>query len=152
MLLGLFSQVGFFPAECVEVIGDKIPASVQSMVPLNSNSKKPCRHASHNSCLQPSGILGACELVILCNRQPKSLPQQIHQSNGLKFYFLPTHLTFKITDNGFILHEMPYTLLKVGVKLSSFLNFINNHLSIVLILRFLKALCQKKKYLHNEYN
>lgn len=47
MLLGLFSQVGFFPAECVEVIGDKIPASVQSMVPLNSNSKKPCRHASH---------------------------------------------------------------------------------------------------------
>ncbi|XP_078325765.1 uncharacterized protein LOC111123483 isoform X4 [Crassostrea virginica] len=34
-------EVGFFPAECVEVIGDKIPASVQSMVPINSNSKKP---------------------------------------------------------------------------------------------------------------
>ncbi|XP_061189339.1 uncharacterized protein LOC133197362 isoform X2 [Saccostrea echinata] len=30
-------EVGFFPAECVEVIGDKIPASVQSMVPVNSN-------------------------------------------------------------------------------------------------------------------
>lgn len=34
-------EVGFFPSECVEVIGDKVPASVESRIPDPNASKKP---------------------------------------------------------------------------------------------------------------
>ncbi|KAK3106941.1 hypothetical protein FSP39_003397 [Pinctada imbricata] len=34
-------EVGFFPSECVEVIGDKVPVSMQTNIPLGSSSKKP---------------------------------------------------------------------------------------------------------------
>ncbi|XP_041373060.1 serine-rich adhesin for platelets-like isoform X3 [Gigantopelta aegis] len=34
-------EVGFFPSECVEVIGDKVPSSVASRIPQPSASRKP---------------------------------------------------------------------------------------------------------------
>lgn len=36
-----FLQVGFFPGECVELIGDKVPQSMASRIP--PPSRKPCK-------------------------------------------------------------------------------------------------------------
>ncbi|XP_056011649.1 uncharacterized protein LOC125678137 isoform X3 [Ostrea edulis] len=85
-------EVGFFPAECVEVIGDKIPASVQSMVPINSNIVR--KHGKFLSFLR----------MFFTTRPPRN---QLKQSGIVKERVFGCDLGEHLLNSG---HDVPLVL------------------------------------------